>query len=129
MRNWSKLSTFFLALGSGWVSAVDLTTSLNLPDPLAAGWLGKSVCQKLHENEKQRVLKCRFPPGVGHTRHYHVKHFGYALSGGTMRLTDQTGVREVKLNTGSSYYSEGTPWHEVLNIGETTVEYLIVEAK
>lgn len=46
-----------------------------------------------------------------------------------MQLVDASGVREVELATGSSYASEGTAWHEVLNVGDTTVVYLIVEPK
>ena len=103
--------------------------SSNLPDPLAAGWQGRPVCEQLHDNAAQRVLRCTFPPGVGHDRHYHDPHFGYALAGGRMRLLDASGVREVDLATGSSYTSEGTAWHEVLNVGDTTVVYLIVEPK
>ncbi len=57
-------------------------TELLIPDPLEAGWKGKPVCEKIHEDKKQRILRCTFPPGVG---------------------------------------------HEVLNIGETTATYLIVE--
>ena len=100
-----------------------------LPDPLAAGWQGSPVCEKLHEDASQRVLRCTFPPGVGHERHYHEPHFGYALSGGRMRLTSAGGTREVELETGSSYVSEGVDWHEVLNVGDTTVVYLIVEPR
>lgn len=100
-----------------------------LPDPLAAGWQGKPVCERLFEDDKQRVLRCSFAPGVGHERHYHAPHFGYALSGGRMRLTDDSGIREAQLGTDSSFSSDGTAWHEVLNIGDTTVTYLIIEAK
>lgn len=100
-----------------------------LPDPLAAGWQGSPVCEKLHEDASQRVLRCTFPPGVGHERHYHAPHFGYALAGGRMRITSADGTREVELETGSSYVSEGVDWHEVLNVGDTTVVYLIVEPR
>ncbi len=105
------------------------TTTVTLPDPLIAGWNGAPVCEKLHEDADQRILRCTFPPGVGHERHFHAPHFGYAVSGGRMQITDQTGAREVGLPTGSNYTSVGVEWHEVLNIGETTVVYLIVEAK
>ena len=44
-----------------------------------------------------------------------------------MRLTDAGGTRIAELKTGSSFSSGGTPWHEVLNIGDTTVSYLIIE--
>jgi quercetin dioxygenase-like cupin family protein len=100
-----------------------------LPDPLQAGWNGSSVCEKLHEDEAQRVLRCTFPPDVGHERHYHDQHFGYAVSGGRMRITSAEGTREVDLPTGSSFASDGVDWHEVVNVGDTTVTYLIVEPK
>jgi quercetin dioxygenase-like cupin family protein len=100
-----------------------------LPDPLEAGWQGNPVCERLHEDETNRVLRCTFAPGVGHERHFHSPHFGYALAGGRMRITDEKGTREVDLPTGSSFNSDGVAWHEILNVGDTTVEYLIVEDK
>ena len=100
-----------------------------LPDPLAAGWQGKPVCEKLHEDLDHRILRCTFEPGVGHERHYHKPHFGYTLAGGRMRLIDANGTREVDLTTGNTAVSEGTPGHEVLNVGNTTVVYLVVEPK
>lgn len=100
-----------------------------LPDPLAAGWNGAPVCEKLHEDPEQRVLRCTFAPGQGHERHYHAPHFGYAVSGGRMRIADAGGSREVDLATGSHFASDGVEWHEVLNVGDTTVVYLIVEPK
>lgn len=100
-----------------------------LPDPLAAGWRGAPVCERLHEDDALRVLRCTFPPGAGHERHAHPRHFGYALSGGRMRITDAGGTREVELATGSSFTSDGVAWHEVANVGETTVVYLLVEPR
>lgn len=100
-----------------------------LPDPLAAGWRGAPVCERLQEDEALRVLRCTFPPGVGHERHFHPRHFGYALAGGRMRITDARGTREVDLETGSSFASDGVDWHEIVNVGETTVIYLIVEPR
>ncbi|HNP36353.1 MAG TPA: cupin domain-containing protein [Woeseiaceae bacterium] len=104
-------------------------SSSALPDPLVAGWQGQPVCELLHEDIAQRILRCTFPPGVGHERHRHVPHFGYAVSGGRMRIVDEKGVREVDLASGSSYASDGVAWHEVLNIGNTTVVYLIIETR
>ena len=100
-----------------------------LPSALEAGWQGKSVCELLYETATDRVLRCTFPPGVGHERHFHPRHFGYAISGGTMRLTSATGTREAQVKTGSSFSSNGIGWHEVLNVGATTVVYLMFEAK
>jgi len=46
-----------------------------------------------------------------------------------MRITDANGIREVQVLTGSSFYSKGVEWHEVLNIGDSTAVFLIVEPK
>ncbi len=106
-----------------------VSPTTTLPDPLAAGWKGEPVCERLREDQQQRILRCSFPPGVGHERHYHEPHFGYALSGGQMEITDATGVRTVDLPTDSYYESQGVEWHQVENVGSTQVIYLIVEPK
>ena len=100
-----------------------------LPDPLEAGWNNEAVCEVLQDNEKLRVLKCTFPPGIGHERHYHNTHFGYTISGSKMRIKDTTGIREVNVKTGTHFSNEGVDWHEVLNIGDSTAVFLIVEPK
>lgn len=101
----------------------------NLPDPLQAGWDNKAVCELLVDNENIRVLKCTFEPGVGHEKHYHKRHFGYTIAGSKFRIKDASGIREVNSITNSHFYSEGTDWHEVLNIGDSTAVYLIIEPK
>ena len=98
-----------------------------LPDPLVAGWRGQAVCVKLHKTTEVRVLRCTFPPGVGHERHFHPRHFGYALAGGTMEILDKNGTRRVDITTGSYFSSEGIDWHEGLNVGDTVVQYLMIE--
>ena len=105
------------------------TKQNSLPDPLAAGWQGESVCKLLQENAHLRILKCSFPPGVGHERHFHGPHVGYTLAGSLMRMKDTTGTREVQTIAGTSFSSSGIQWHEVLNIGTDTAEYLIIEYK
>lgn len=100
-----------------------------LAGPLETGWRGVPVCELLREDERLRVLRCTFAPGVGHERHQHPRHFGYALSGGRMRITDSGGEREVDIAPGSSFSSDGIDWHEVLNTGTTSVQYLIVEPR
>ena len=109
-------------------SELGITTNV-LPDPLAAGWKGQPVCEVIQENEGLRLLRCTFPPGVGHERHYHSKHVGFTLSGGTMQVTDTTGTRVVEVKAGGSFTSDGIEWHQVLNVGETTAEFLIIEQK
>jgi mannose-6-phosphate isomerase-like protein (cupin superfamily) len=119
------LGIFLACLAAVATNAADST----LPDPLEAGWKGVSVCEKLHQDDDQRVLRCTFPPGVGHERHFHARHFGYAIVGGRVRITDASGTRELSLQTGSSYSSDGVAWHEIENIGDSTIVYLIVEPK
>ncbi len=104
-----------------------LATEDLLPDPLTAGWKGEPVCELLHEDTRQRILRCTFPPGVGHEPHFHAAHFGYVLAGGKMRIHDEDGEREVDLPANYSWTSDGVTWHEVLNVGDTTSIYLIVE--
>ena len=101
----------------------------NLSDPLEAGWNNQAVCELIKDNPQLRVLKCTFPPGVGHERHNHKAHFGYTLAGSTFRIKDTTGVREIKVPSGSNFYNEGIEWHEVLNIGDSTAVFLIIEPK
>ncbi len=108
---------------------IGCTPAPPLPDPLEAGWKGQPVCEKLFENNYLRVLRCTFPPAGGHDRHFHAPHFGYVLSDGRMQITDADGTRTVDLPAGATWYSEGVEWHEVVSVGETTSQYLIVEEK
>ena len=118
-------STLLLLAGN----LVSCTTKNSLPDPLEVGWNNKPVCEVLEENSKLRVLKCTFPPGVGHERHHHKTHFGYTLAGSKFRIKDNTGIKEVNVPTGSNFYNERIEWHEVLNIGDSTAVFLIIEPK
>ncbi|MEQ8925497.1 MAG: hypothetical protein RLO81_06760 [Fulvivirga sp.] len=109
--------------------SISCTPKNNLPDPLEAGWKNQAVCEVLEENSKLRVLKCIFPPGVGHEKHYHAAHFGYTIAGSTFRITDAAGTRELTVPTGANFSNEGIEWHEVLNIGDSTGIFLIIEPK
>lgn len=100
-----------------------------LPDPLEVGWKGEVVCEVIENNNELRVLKCTFDPGVGHEKHFHNPHMGYTLAGGKFRITDTTGIREVDVPTGFSFSNDIITSHEVLNIGETTAVFLIMEYK
>lgn len=118
---------FLLPLLFVVVSSCD--TKIPLPDPLEAGWNDAKVCEVMEETETMRVLQCTFPPGVGHERHFHARHFGYTVSGSRFRIEDTTGVREVNVPSGSHFYNEGIEWHQVLNIGDSTAVFLIMEPK
>ncbi|PQJ78773.1 cupin domain-containing protein [Polaribacter porphyrae] len=125
MKQLPLLFFFILLL----VQILSCTQKNNLADPLQAGWKGKKVCTILEENNKIRTLKCVFPPGIGHEKHFHASHFGYTLSGGKFRITDAKGTREVDVPTGYNYYKEKIEWHKAINIGDSTAVFLIVEPK
>lgn len=104
--------------------------TVTLPQALCAGWEGERVCEQLHEDAQIRVLRCTFPPGVGHERHYHPPHFGYVLSGeSVMRITTADGVRDAPVRAGGAFANDAEIVHEALNIGAETTAYLIVENK
>ncbi len=100
-----------------------------IPDTIEAGWMGKAVCEVLYEDEKIRTGTCTYPPGVGQDRHRHGPYFTYVISGGTLRVTNEKGTFESTSITGNSGKSNGTKWHELLNIGDNTVKFLFIEQK
>ena len=105
------------------------TQNQKLPDPLEAGWKGEKVCEVIHEDDDIRVLKCTFPPQIGHELHYHQPHFGYTLVGGTFQITDESGTRTLEIKSGSKFRNTEIISHEVLNVGTTTAVFLITEIK
>ena len=127
----SKFALFalFTAFACTPSSTNNASESTLLPDPLAAGWEGASVCEVVVDNERVRTLRCTFPPGVGHERHYHPAHVGHTVRGSRFRITDSTGTREVDVPTGYTFYNDTITWHEVLNVGKDTGVFLIIEPK
>lgn len=101
-----------------------------LPMALCAGWEGERVCEVLQEDGQIRVLRCAFPPGVGHEMHYHPPHFGYVLEGDSvMRITTATGVVDRPVRAGTSFSNDAEIRHAALNVGAQTTRYLIIEKK
>lgn len=101
----------------------------DLPDPLEAGWKGHKVCEVIEDNNQARILKCTFPPGVGHEKHRHQRHFGYTLAGSTFKMIEENGTRELVVPTGYHYYKGGITVHSAVNIGDSTAVFLIIEPK
>jgi quercetin dioxygenase-like cupin family protein len=101
-----------------------------LPPGRCAGWQGRPVCAVLDEDAQTRVMRCVFPPGVGHEPHYHPPHFGYVLEGeGVMRITTPAGVVERALKAGDTWTSATEVRHAAVNISDRTLSYLLVEKK
>jgi len=112
-----------------FIATVAGATEPGLPDPLEAGWKGHAVCERVHEDADMRILRCTFPPGVGHERHWHPKHVGYNITGGRLQITDEAGTRVIDIAPGDTFASEGVDWHEGLNVGDTTLIYLVIEPR
>ena len=117
-----------VALTAG-CAATPAEDASSLPDPLAAGWNGESVCEALHDDVRMRILRCTFPPGVGHERHYHDPHFGYVIRGGRMQLVEDGETRVVDIPDGVMWQREERFEHEALNVGESESQYLIIELR
>jgi beta-alanine degradation protein BauB len=98
----------------------------NLPDPLkAAGNAYKFVS----ENNSVRLLKVTLKPGEKAAMHHHPDHVIYVLSGGKAKLTDFQGKIDVlELKTGDSM-SLPAQSHQTENIGESTLDILVIELK
>lgn len=126
LKNFSNCRIFFYFI---FFTIISCKPDKILKDPLQAGWKGEKVCTILEENEKIRTLKCVFPPGIGHEKHFHAAHFGYTLKGSKFKITDQSGTREVNVPDNYSFYNDKIEWHKVLNIGDSTAIFLIIEPK
>src|SRR5215831_20148290 len=94
------------------VLAVPMTASAeDVPDALSVEWQGKKPCEKLHEDDQIRVLRCTFPPGAKHVRHQHPANFVYALSGGKFQIENASGIRDAELATDAYVLNKPVPWH------------------
>jgi len=98
-------------------------------DALSAGWNGEKRCENLHEDDYIRVLRCTFPPTIGHERHAHPASFLYVLNGGNGQVTDANGTRNFEVTTDQYRLNKPVEWHEAVNTGDTTMRYLIIEQK
>jgi quercetin dioxygenase-like cupin family protein len=116
-------------LGTALLLAPVTALSEEVPDALSVEWEGKKPCEKLYEDPHNRMARCVFPPGAVHVRHSHPGYISYVLSGGKGLVEDEKGKREVEVKTGASIELPPVPCHEFTNIGDTTLQYLIVEKK
>jgi len=101
----------------------------DVPDALSVEWQGQKPCEKVFEDAQIRIARCTFPPGSKHVRHSHPAYISYVLSGGKAEVHDEKGTRQVEARTGSHTDVPPIPWHEVTNVGDTTLQYLVVERK
>jgi len=100
-----------------------------VPDALSAEWQGQKPCEKFYEDAQILVARCTFPPGSKHVKHSHPGYLSYVLSGGKAQIEDAKGTRQLEPPAGSYTNSPPLPWHELTNVGDTTLSYLVIERK
>ena len=112
-----------------FLTPVDAMAQISVPNALSVEWQGQKPCEKLYEDAQILIARCTFPQGSKHLKHSHPGYFSYALSGGKVQIEDAKGTRQLEPRTGSYANSPPIPWHELTNVGDTTVSYLVVERK
>ncbi len=94
-------------------------------DPLSAA---KNVYKFINENERIRVLKVTFNPGLIAKMHHHPQHMVYVLKGGKLKLLSEGKTQELDLKEGSAVFLDEQN-HEATNIDDKVIELLVVELK
>jgi beta-alanine degradation protein BauB len=116
------------------LAAAPLATARSdtVPDAVSVEWHGKKLCENLYEDSNIRILRCTIAPCEVHVRHSHPALFGYVLkgAGGKGKVVDEKGTRTFDEGPEGDHWTSGpTPWHEIANIGNITLSYLLIEKK
>jgi quercetin dioxygenase-like cupin family protein len=106
-----------------------IAQAAEVPNALTVEWEGKHPCEKLFEDAQVRVVRCTFPPGAVHVCHSDPSYLTYVVSGGQAQVQDDKGTRKIDVVAGAFTSVPPIPWHELTNVGETTLQYVVVEKK
>jgi quercetin dioxygenase-like cupin family protein len=123
--NASKIAIFAATITASFTIA----QAAEVPSALTVEWEGNHPCEKLFEDAQVRVARCTFSPGTVHVCHSHPSYLTYVLSGGQGQVQDDKGTRKIDVVTGAFANVPPIPWHEFANIGDTTIQYVVVEKK
>ena len=94
-------------------------------DPMVAA---SNVYKFLNENERVRVLEVIFKPGEKAEMHHHPEHVVYVMKGGKLTLTSGGKTQDMDLQSGSVLFLKEQD-HEARNVGNSTIDLLVVELK
>jgi len=126
----SKIGLGIAALATaGILDAVETAKADDVPDALSVEWQGKKPCEKLFDDAQVRVVRCTFPPGAVHVCHSHPGYLSYVVNGGQGQVQDEKGIRKIDVVSGALLDVPPTPWHEFANVGDTTIQFVVVEKK
>jgi beta-alanine degradation protein BauB len=104
---------------------VKFLQKINKKDPLVAA---SNVYKLLNENDKARVFKVTFKSGETAKMHHHPDHLAYVLKGGKLQLTSEGKTDEIDVKEGTVIFLKEQD-HEAKNIGNSTVDLVVVELK
>jgi quercetin dioxygenase-like cupin family protein len=113
----------------GILGGVNVARADDVPDALSVEWQGKKPCEKLFDDAHVRVARCTLPPGTVHVCHSHPAYLSYVVSGGQAQVQDEKGTRKIDVIAGAFVDVPPIPWHEFANVGDTTIQFVIVERK
>jgi quercetin dioxygenase-like cupin family protein len=101
----------------------------DVPDALIGRVARQKLCEKLFEDAQVRVARCTFALGSVHVCHSRPAYFGYFVTGGQAQVQDEKGTRKAGFANGAVIAVPPVPWHEFANVGDTTMQVLVVEKK
>jgi quercetin dioxygenase-like cupin family protein len=97
----------------------------NILDPLD---VASNVYKLKMENDRVRVFDVTFRVGDKAVLHHHPDHVVYVLEGGKLKLTSQGKTNILDLVDGDAIFLNAQS-HEAENIGQSTIQLLVVELK
>jgi quercetin dioxygenase-like cupin family protein len=89
----------------------------------------RNLAKKLFDDEHVRVVRCTFAPGAVHVCHSHPGYLSYVVNGGQGQVQDEKGIRKIDVVAGALLDVPPTPWHEFANVGNTTIQFVVIEKK
>lgn len=90
--------------------------------------VASDVYKQIMENDRVRVLEMTFKPKDKLVMHHHPDHLIYVLKGGKIKINSEGKSNVLDLKENQAIFLEAQN-HEAENIGDTTLDLLVVELK
>lgn len=90
--------------------------------------IASNVYKLIMENDRVRVLNVIFKPGDKALMHHHPDHVVYVLKGGKIKLSSEGKSDVLDMKTNQAVFLKAQD-HEAENIGDSTLDLLVVELK
>lgn len=119
------INAIFKSLSVGII--LILSANLYAQDPIK---VASNVYKKvILDNEKVRVIQVEFAPGAIAVWHWHPAHVVYALSDGTIEITNKgEEPKKMDIMEGTAMFMPSVT-HMAKNVGNTTLKLLVTELK